>query len=85
MERLLRETNSPDWRHAFRTTLDTLEDFENLFGQRRYIELIRLADPEEILSGKVYIAFPFKAYDGLIPYTLKTYILHFYPAPPKCP
>lgn len=75
-ERLIRETDNPNWKATFQSNLEQIADFENLLAQRQCIDISRLATPEEVCSGKVCIGTPFKTYTDQPVYTPETYILH---------
>lgn len=49
---------------------------EESLKERTYIEIVRLATPEEVRSGKTPIVAPYKAIPKAPVYTPKTYILH---------
>lgn len=75
-EHIIREIDDPDWKSAFQSNLDRLADFEELLNQRQCIDMTRLATPEEVRSGKVYIGTPHKTYQNQPVYTPETSILH---------
>lgn len=75
-EQLIMETESPDWKELFKENLEQSSGFEMGLKNRLYIDMIRLATPDEIRSGKVYIASPYKTYPEHPAYTPETYILH---------
>lgn len=76
LEEIVQKTNDPVWKTAFQKNLQQISHFENMLTQRQYIEMIRLATPEEIREGKVFIASPYQTSPQQPVYTPETYIRH---------
>ncbi|MGN0312434.1 MAG: hypothetical protein ACI4CC_06625 [Lachnospiraceae bacterium] len=75
-EQLLSEITNPGIKAHFQAIYDRIDYMEETLNESTVIELIRLAKPEEIRSGKAYISFPFAFYPDQPVYTPQTYIMH---------
>lgn len=75
-EQLLPKISNSEIKAHLQAIYDRIDFLERTLHDRTVIELIRLAKPEEIRSGKVYITFPFTFYPDQPTYTPETYILH---------
>ena len=76
LEQIIQSIDNPDWKSAFQNNLEQLPQFEELLNHTQYIDMVKLASPEEIYAGKVYISAPYKAFHGQPVYTPETYIMH---------
>ena len=59
-ERIVHELDNSDWKAAYQETFEQISLFEGMLKDRQYIEIVRLATVEEVRSGNVYIASPYK-------------------------
>ena len=76
IEQIIQETDNPDWKSAFQDNLEQIPQFEELLKSTYYIDMVKLASPEEIRTGKVYITSTYKIFPGHPVYTPETYIMH---------
>lgn len=68
--------NIPVWEHTFQMCLDEIPHFEARLKLTSHIDMCPLATAEEVRSGKVPIASPYKTSDDHPCYTPKTYSMH---------
>lgn len=76
LEQIIDSVDNPDLKAAFENNLRQLSQFEALLKNVQYIDMVKLASPEDIRAGKIYISFPYKFIYNQPIYTPETYILH---------
>lgn len=76
LTQLVKQTTQSGWKYTFQMALENITRFEKHLLQGPVIDIAELATAEDIRSGRIPIASPFKAYDEHPVYTPETYILH---------
>ena len=76
LERYMQESGSPIARDFFRVYLESVSTFEKQLDQELFIDMCRLATPEEVLAGAVApVAYGNRSFKQPA-YTAETYCLH---------
>ena len=73
---LAKQATHPAWEKIIQMFLDKLPRFEEQLKTTAFIDIVELSTAEEVRSGKVPLASPFKMFEGHPVYTPETYILH---------
>lgn len=73
---IIEQTENQSWKSIFQMFLDKIPKFEEILSQTTFIDISELSTAEEIRSGDVPIACPFKTIEGHPTYTPETYIRH---------
>lgn len=76
LTQLVKDTDQPGWKYTFQMYLDEIPRFEERLNHGPFIDISELATAQEIRSGKISIASPYKIYEEQPVYTPETYILH---------
>lgn len=76
LEQIIQSIDNPGWKSAFQNNLEQIPQFEELLKHTQFIDMVKLASPDEIRAGKVYITAPYETYPGQPVYTPETYIMH---------